>query len=81
MNFIVNLRIGVRLASAFGTIIMIAAVVVLIGITRLSDISDSLSLIGSDRVPKVAKLDAISDDVNLIHALDHRPHRQGSGCG
>ena len=66
MQFIANLRIGARLALAFGAVIGLAAVVVLIGITRLSDVAASLSLIGSDRVPKVVKLAAITDDVNLI---------------
>jgi len=66
MNFIYNLRIGSRLALAFGAVIGLATVVVLIGITRLSDISASLDLIGSDRVPKVMKLAEMTDEANLI---------------
>ncbi len=66
MSFFNNLRIGSRLGTAFGAVIALAAIVVVIGITRLSDISASLSLIGSDRVPKVAKLADVVEDVNLI---------------
>jgi len=66
MNRIANLRIGARLNLAFATVIGLAAVVVVIGISRLSNISDSLTLVGSDRVPKVQRLADITDNVNLI---------------
>lgn len=54
------------MALAFGAVIALAVLVVLIGITRMSDITDSLTLIGSDRVPKVVKVSEITDEVNLI---------------
>ncbi len=66
MNSLANLRIGARLGWAFGFVILLAAAVVMIGITRLADISASLSLIGIDRVPKVVKVAEITDHVNLI---------------
>jgi len=66
MNLLSNLRIGVRLGLAFAAVIALAAVVVVIGITRLSHITDNISLIGADRVPKVQKLADITDDVNII---------------
>ena len=66
MRFLQSLRIAQRLALAFGAVILLAALVVMIGITRMSAISASLTLIGSDRVPKVERVTEISDDVNLI---------------
>jgi len=66
MSQFANLKIGVRLGAAFAAVIALAAVVVVIGITRLSQVTDSLVLVGSDRVPKVQKLADITDDVNLI---------------
>jgi methyl-accepting chemotaxis protein len=66
MQFLSSLRIGARLGWAFGFILVLSAIVVTIGITRLSDISSSLTLIRSDRVPKVVKLAEITDNVNLI---------------
>jgi methyl-accepting chemotaxis protein len=66
MNTFNNLRIGTRLALAFGALIALALLVGGIGITRLSDLNTSLALIGSDRVPKVQLTADITDDVNLI---------------
>ena len=66
MKFLHSLRIAQRLALAFGAVILLAALLVLIGITRMSTISDSLTLIGSDRVPKVVKVSELTDEVNLI---------------
>ena len=66
MHFIANLKIGMRLGLAFAAVIALATAVVMIGITRLSDITDSVTLIGNDRVPKVQKLAQLTDDVNLI---------------
>ena len=66
MNFLRNLRLGARLGLAFGVVITLSAAVVLIGITRLSHLTDSLSLIGSDRVPKLQQVAEMTDNVNLI---------------
>jgi methyl-accepting chemotaxis protein len=66
MNALNNLKIGARLALAFAAIIVLAVVVGVIGVTRLSALKEDLSLIGNDRVPKVQKLAEITDDVNLI---------------
>jgi hypothetical protein len=65
MSFFYNLKIGPRLGVAFATVIALAAVVVVIGITRLSDLNESLNKIGEDRLPKVVTLVDIADDVNL----------------
>ena len=66
MNFFYNLKIGPRLGMAFALVIALAAVVVVIGITRLSHLNESLDKIGSDRLPKVVTLVEIADDVNLV---------------
>ena len=66
MTAIQNLKIGTRLGVAFAAVIAIAGVVVGIGITRLSHITASLSLIGTDRVVKVERLAEITDNVNLV---------------
>jgi hypothetical protein len=66
MSFFSNLKIGPRLGFAFATVIALATVVVVIGITRLSSLNESLITIGEDRLPKVVTLVEIGDDVNLV---------------
>ena len=66
MNFLNSLRIGQRLGVAFAAIIALATLVVLIGITRLADLNESLKLIGNDRLPKVQQVADITDDINLV---------------
>ena len=66
MKTLSNLNIGARLGLAFAAVIALAAVVVVIGISRLSALKESIRLIGEDRMPKVVKLVDITDDVNLI---------------
>jgi len=61
-----NLKIGSRLGLAFAALIALALLVGIIGVTRLSNVNESLALIGSDRVPKVQQAAAITDDVNLV---------------
>ena len=61
-----DLNIGARMGLAFAAVIALAAVVVGIGVTRLSNITENITLIGNDRVPKVQRLADITDDVNLI---------------
>jgi outer membrane translocation and assembly module TamA len=66
MNPLANLNIGPRLGLAFAAVIALAVMVAAIGISRLSTLTDSITLIGNDRVPKVQKLADITDNVNLI---------------
>jgi methyl-accepting chemotaxis protein len=66
MNALNNLKLGTRLGLAFAAIIVLSVIVVVIGITRLSAITESITLIGADRVPKVQKLADVTDDLNLI---------------
>jgi methyl-accepting chemotaxis protein len=66
MNFLTRLRIGPRLGLAFGALLLAAAAVVTFGITRLSNLTDSITVIGKDRLPTVEQLVTITDDINLI---------------
>ncbi|PKO36006.1 MAG: methyl-accepting chemotaxis protein, partial [Betaproteobacteria bacterium HGW-Betaproteobacteria-6] len=66
MNFLTQMKIGPRLALAFGAVIALAVAVVLIGITRMATVTGSLSLIGNDRVPKVQMMADLTDDANII---------------
>jgi methyl-accepting chemotaxis protein len=66
MNISAHLRIGPRLGFAFGAVLLAAAAVVLYGISRLSHLTESLTLIGEDRIPKVQKLVEITDNIDLI---------------
>ncbi|MDP2008506.1 MAG: methyl-accepting chemotaxis protein [Rubrivivax sp.] len=61
-----KLNIGSRLALAFGAVIALATLVVVIGIGRLSEVTDELKLIGYDRVPKVVQMASVTEDANLI---------------
>jgi methyl-accepting chemotaxis protein len=66
MTRLKNLRIGTRLGLAFAAILALAAVVVAIGITRLAAVTQSLSQVGADRIPKIQQVGGMVDDVNLI---------------
>jgi methyl-accepting chemotaxis protein len=66
MNGLSSLRVGSRLALAFAALVLAAGALVAFGITRLSNLTDSLRLIGEDRVPKVQQLAEITDNINLI---------------
>jgi len=61
MDFFNDLKIGKRLGAAFAAVIALAAAVVVIGITRLSDITESITLIGNDRVPNLQLLVKVTD--------------------
>ena len=66
MKSLKNLNIGARIGLAFAAVITLSAVVVGIGITRMSGLTASLDLIKDDRLPKVNAVTGIVDDVNLI---------------
>jgi methyl-accepting chemotaxis protein len=66
MNFLDHLKITPRLALGFGSIIVIASAVVIIGITRLGHLAGSLEEIGEDHVPKLEQVVAITYEVNVI---------------
>jgi methyl-accepting chemotaxis protein len=66
MHYLTQIRIGPRLAIAFSALVLTAAAVVLFGISRLSNVTDSLILISEDRVPRVAQVVEAADNVNSI---------------
>ncbi|MBL8313303.1 MAG: MCP four helix bundle domain-containing protein [Rubrivivax sp.] len=66
MNFLANLKIGQRLGFAFASVIALATVVAVVGITRLSGLNDDLKEIGSDSLPKVSQLVELGDQVYEI---------------
>ena len=66
MNALSRLSIAPRLGLAFAAVIAIAAVVVGVGINRMAAITDGLTLIAMDRLPKVQMLGAITLDVDVI---------------
>ncbi len=66
MKYLAQIRIGPRLAVAFAALVFAAAAVVLYGISRLSHLTESLTLIGQDRIPTVQQLVNITDNSNLI---------------
>ncbi len=81
MNQLSKLRIGHRLGVAFAAVIVMAAVVVTVGITRLAESTRGLANIGTDIVPRVQRLTEVTDDVNLIaremrNALIYRDESQ-----
>jgi methyl-accepting chemotaxis protein len=61
-----RLRIGPRLAVAFGALVLAAAGVVLYGISRLSHLTDTLTVLGENRIPKLQQLAEITGGINLI---------------
>lgn len=64
MNFLNNMKIGQRLGLAFATTIILATLIGFISLYKLSYITDSLTLIDEDRVPKVEMLLDVTDRVN-----------------
>jgi methyl-accepting chemotaxis protein len=66
MNHLTQIRIGLRLAMAFAALVLAAAALVLYGISRLGNVTGSVTLIGEDRIPKVQQLVSITDNFHLI---------------
>ncbi len=66
MSFLTRLRLGPRLGVAFGLLVAAQLLFGLFAITRLSSLTESLTTIGENRVPKVEQIVEITDQVNLI---------------
>ncbi len=66
MSNLFQLSIAPRLGLAFGVLLLTTAAVVLFGISRMSNLNQSLTLIGEDRVPKVEQVVTIVEHTNLI---------------
>ncbi|MCU0952120.1 MAG: methyl-accepting chemotaxis protein, partial [Burkholderiaceae bacterium] len=65
MNFLSSLRIGPRLAGAFAVLIAIALALGLFIVGQMASLSDSLTQVGSNRLPKVKLLDEMTELTNL----------------
>jgi methyl-accepting chemotaxis protein len=66
MNLIDRLTLAQRLLLATTAMLVMASLVVVIGITRLSVLADDLHLIGSDQVPKVQRVTSVVENLNTI---------------
>ena len=65
MNLLNRFTVASRLGFAFAAVIALAVLVVLVGIARLAQITDSLQLIKDERVPAVQALADTTDQINL----------------
>ena len=61
-----NMKIGVRLGLGFALIITLLAVIAFIGLTRLSNINDSVTDMVNDKYPKTVWANDIIDNINQI---------------
>jgi methyl-accepting chemotaxis protein len=61
-----KLKIGARLGLAFGFVLMLMVVIVVIGVTRLSTLNSGTDHIIHDEYPKVVVAYEIEGDVNVI---------------
>jgi methyl-accepting chemotaxis protein len=66
MNFMKNLRIGVRLGLGFGLVIAVGVVVALLGRVALSNVGEEVRLLNEDRFVKVKLARDIKDELNEI---------------
>lgn len=62
-----NMKIGMRLGLAFGLVLVMLATVAFVGISRLADLNDNVSMLVNDRYPKTVLGNDIIDDVNTVH--------------
>jgi methyl-accepting chemotaxis protein len=69
MNFIGNLRIGVRLGGAFALLIAALLAVTVVGRLGMGGIESRLIEATEDRMPKVLQLNEVIDNVNEIARL------------
>ena len=59
-----NFRIGIRLGLGFMVVVVLLIAIAFIGITRLGALNDGTRLIVTDRAPKVAMANKITDELN-----------------
>ncbi len=64
-----NMKIGAKLGLGFGVVLLLLSVVAILGIFKLSGMSDSITKISNDRVPKVIALSDMKDIANDNRAL------------
>ena len=61
-----NFKIGHRLASAFGIVVLLLITITGLSILRLTTLHQSADLIINDRYPKIAMANHVLNDINLI---------------
>ena len=61
-----RMKIGARLAAAFAFVLVLMAVIVFVGITKLSDVNSGTKEIVEDAYPKVIAATKIAGDLNQI---------------
>jgi len=65
MSILTRLNIGARLALAFAALTVLALALALFSITRLAAVTEEVTLIGNDRLPKVERVLVLEDAANL----------------
>jgi methyl-accepting chemotaxis protein len=66
MKPLLHMTIGRRIALGFAAVLLLATAVVAIGIERMSTITDKIVLVREDRLPKVEKVNALIESVNVV---------------
>ncbi|MDY0066645.1 MAG: methyl-accepting chemotaxis protein [Steroidobacteraceae bacterium] len=61
-----NLKVGVRLSIAFTLVLLLLGAVALLSLARLNDMKATTDQIAHERYPKIAALDEINTNLNLI---------------
>lgn len=61
-----NLKIGMRIGLGFATVLVLLALVITLGLNRLSTINESIHTITSDRYAKIVRVNSIYEEVNSI---------------
>ena len=61
-----NLKIGIRIGLGFLTVLTLLALVIALGLSRLTAINDTVHAITSDRYAKIVRVNSIYEEVNSI---------------
>ncbi len=61
-----NMKVGVRLSIAFGLVLILLASVSILSLMRLNEIKAGTDQIVNDRYPKIAALNQLKTNQNLI---------------
>ena len=59
-----NMKIGLRLGLGFGFVLILLVIIAFIGISRLSELDDSIDKVTNDRYPKTVMANAVVNSVN-----------------
>ncbi len=61
-----NLKLGSKLGLGFGVVLILLGIVAYIGVTRLSEVSNTLEILATNKIPKVEWVNDLRGEVNLI---------------